>query len=100
MFYIFLLHTNDSVYETTSQQSIDFDVHELFNDGDISYSINLIKVIKKTLKFFYSDILRTLFIIPQIGEIKAKVEVFVKKSHALQVSCGILTLNIKSFIIL
>ena len=83
MFYILLLQMNDSVYETTSQQSIDFDVHELLNDGDISYSIKLIKVIENTLKKFNVDILRMFLIIPQADEIKARVEELVKISHAL-----------------
>ena len=50
MFYIFLLQTNDLVYETTTQQSIDFDVNELLNDDDIGSSIELMKVLQKTLK--------------------------------------------------
>ena len=64
MFYIFLLQTNYSVYETTSQQSIDFDVNELLNDDDIGYSLDLVKVIEKTLKKINVDILLLLFIIP------------------------------------
>ena len=47
MFYIFLMHTNDSVYETSSQQSIDFDVNELLNDADIGSPLDLVKVIDK-----------------------------------------------------
>ena len=97
MFYIFLWQTNDSVYEITSQQSIYFDVNELLNDVDIGSYLDLVKVIEKTLKKFNTDILCLLFIILQTDEIKAKVEVLVKRSHALQVSCGILNHNISSF---
>ena len=82
------------MYETTSQQSIDFDVHELLNDADIGSSLELVKVIEKTLKKIIVDILRLLFIIPQTDKIKAKVEVLVKRSHSLQVSCKILNHNI------
>ena len=64
MFYIFLLQTNDSVYETTSQQSIEFDVNELLNDADIGSSLDPFKVIDKTLKKINANILRLLFIIP------------------------------------
>ena len=80
-----MLQTNDLVYETTSQQSIDFDVHELLNDDDIGFSLDPVKVIEKTLKKINVDILRLLFIILQTDEIKAKVELLLKRSHALQV---------------
>ena len=50
MFYIFLLQTNDSDYETTTQQSIYFDVNELLNDVDAGSSIDPVKVVEKTLK--------------------------------------------------
>ena len=86
MFYIFLFQTNDSVYETTSQQSIDFDVNELLNDVDVGSFLDPIKVIEKTLKTINVNILRPLFIIPQIDEIKPKVEVLHKRSQALKLS--------------
>ena len=50
MFYIFLLQTNDSVYETATQQSIYFDVNELLNDANIGSFIELVKILDKTLK--------------------------------------------------
>ena len=49
MFYVFLLQTNDSVYETTSQQSIAFDLHELLHDVDIGSFLEPIKVIDETV---------------------------------------------------
>ena len=85
------------MYETASQQSIDFDVNELLNDAENGSSIDPSKVTEKTLKKINVDIIRLLFIIPQTDEIKSKVEVLVKKSHALKVSCGILNHNINSF---
>ena len=100
MFYIFVLQTSDLVYETTTQQSIDFDVKELLNNVDIGSSLDPIKVIEKTLKKNNADMLHLLFIIPQTDEIKAKVEVLLKRSQALKVSYGILNHNINSFITL
>ena len=50
MFYIFLFQNKYSLYETTSQKSIAFDVRELFHNDDIGYSLDLIKVIENTLK--------------------------------------------------
>ena len=97
MFYIFFLLTNDLIYETTSHQSIDFDVNDLLNDADIGSSLEPVKVIENTLKEINVDILRLLFIIPQTDEIKSKVEVLVKRSQALKVSCRILNHNINSF---
>ena len=64
MFNIFLLLTNDSDYETKTQQSIDFDVNKLLNDDDIGFSIDPMKLLEKTLKNIHADMLRLLFIIP------------------------------------
>ena len=92
-----MLQTNDSVYETIAQQFIDFDVNELLNDVGIGSYLDPVKVREKTLKKINADTLHLLSIIPQTDEIKSKVEVLVKKSHALKVSCGILNHNINSF---
>ena len=94
MCYIFLLQTNYSVYKTSAQQSIDFDVNELLNNADLGSSLDPIKVIEKTLKKINVDILHILFIIPQTDEIESKVEVLVNRSQALKVSCRILNHNI------
>ena len=72
-------------------------MNELLNDADICSSLDPIKVIEKTLKRINVDILCVLFIIPQTNEIKAKVEVMIKRYHALLVSCRILNHNINSF---
>ena len=97
MFYIFLLYTTDSAYETTWEKSIAFDVDELIHDVVIGSSLDRISMIGKTLREINEDILRLLFIQPQTYEIRAKVYVFVKISHALEVSCGISNHNINSF---
>ena len=91
------MQTNDSVYETTTQQSIDFDVNDLLNDADIGSSLELVKVIENTLKKINADMLCLLFIISQEDKIKAKVEVLHKRSQALKVSCKILNHNMNSF---
>ena len=85
------------MYETTSQQLRDFDVHELLNDVDIGSSLDPVKVIEKNFKKMNVNILHILFIIPQKDKIKSKVEVLVKRSHALQIGCRILNHNINSF---
>ena len=54
-------------------------------------------MIEKALKKVNEDILRFLFIVSQTYEIKAKVDVLVKRSHVLQVSWRILNHNINSF---
>ena len=59
--------------------------------------LKLVKVLEKTLKKINTDMLRLLFIIRQTYKIKAKVEVLLKRSQALKVSCGILNHNINSF---
>ena len=97
MFYIFLLQTTDSAYEPASKQSIDLDVDELMQDDGIGSSLDPIKMIEKALKKMIEDILHLLFNVPQTDDIKAKVDVLVKRSHSVQVSCGILNHNINSF---
>ena len=97
MFCIFLLQTTDSAYETTWEKSIAFDVDELMCDAGIGSSLDPIEMIEKTLRKINEDILCLLFIQPQTDEIRTKVDVFVKRSHALKVSCKILNHNINSF---
>ena len=85
-----LLQTNYSVYETATQQSLDFDVNKLLNDVDISSSLDLVKVLEKTLKKIHVNMLHLLFIIPQIDKTKAKVQVLIQRSQALEVHCRII----------
>ena len=84
MFYIFLLQTNDSIYETKTQQSIDFDVYELLNDADIGSSIEPVKVLHKTLKKQHVEVLRLALTIPQRDGIKEKVQLLIQRCHALK----------------
>ena len=63
MFYVFLLQTNDLVFEIATQQSIDFDVNELLNDADIGSFLDPMNLLENTLKKFHVDMLFLLFII-------------------------------------
>ena len=63
---------------------------EIMHDVDIESSLYPIKMIDNTLKKLNEDILHPLFIQPQTNEIRAKVDVLVKISKALKVSCRIL----------
>ena len=67
------------------------------HDAGIGSSPDSIKMIEKALKKINEDILNFLFIVPQIDEIKTKIDVLVKRMHALQVSYRILNHNINSF---
>ena len=50
MFYIFLLQDTDSTFDLASNKPIDIDVDEIIHDDDIVSSLDLIKMMKKTLK--------------------------------------------------
>ena len=90
MFYIFLLQTIDLAYKTTSEQSIALDLNDFMCDYCIGSSLDPINMIDNSLKTVNEDILHLLFIVLQTYEIKSKVDILVKRSHALQVSCKIL----------
>ena len=64
MFYTFLLQTNDLVYETTTHQSLYFDVYELLNDVGIGSSIDPVKVLQKTLKKQHEEMVHLALAIP------------------------------------
>ena len=70
---------------------------ELIHDVVIGSSLDRISMIGKTLREINEDILLLLLIQPQTYEIRANFDVFVKRSHSLEVSCGILNHNINSF---
>ena len=56
LFYIFLLQTTDSTYETMSEQSIALDVDELMCNVGIDSSLDPIKMIENTLRKFNKDL--------------------------------------------
>ena len=100
MFYIFVLQATDSVFDLASYKSIDIDVDEIMCNIYIGYSLDSIKMIEKTSKKINEDILCLLFISPHTNDIKAKVDVLVKRYQALKVSRSILNQKINSFMIL
>ena len=73
MFYIFLLQTEDSFYETPTQQSLQFDVYQLMKDKEISTSVDPLKVLQKTMEKNEELLLLTLTV-PQTEEIKSKIQ--------------------------
>ena len=70
---------------------------EMMHDAVIDSSLEPINMIEKGMKKINDDILRLLFILLQRDEIKYNVDILVKRSHTLHVSCGILNHNINSF---
>ena len=67
MFYVFPLQTNASVYETKTQQYLEFDVYYMFNDVQIDSSIDPVKVLQNTLKKQHEEMLSLALTIPQTG---------------------------------
>ena len=45
-----MLQTRDSVYETPTQQSLQFDVSRLIKDNEIGTSVDPLKVLQKTME--------------------------------------------------
>ena len=90
MFYIFLLQTNDSVYQTATQESLDFDVYQLFNDAKIGTSVDPFKVLHKTLKKQNEEMVHLELTVPMTVEIKAKVHLLIKRCQSLKLSHEIL----------
>ena len=70
MFYIFLLHTGDSVYETPSQHSLQFQVSQLMKDIEISRSTDPSRVLQKTMEKQNEELFLLIFTVPQTEEIK------------------------------
>ena len=97
MFHKILLQATDSTFEKASEKSIYFDVHDLMHDAGIGSSLEPINMIENTLRKNNEYILLLLFIQLQTYEIRSKVDVLVKRSHALKVSCGIFNHYINSF---
>ena len=64
MFYLFLLQTTDSIYETTTQQSLQFDVYQLFNDVNIGSSIDPLKVLQKPFKKQHEEMVHQALTVP------------------------------------
>ena len=65
MFYIFLLQTEDSVYETPIQQCLQFNVSQLMKDNEISRSADPSGVLQKTMEKQNEELLLLTLTVPQ-----------------------------------
>ena len=77
MFYIFMLQTGDLVYETPTQQSLQFDVYQLMKDKEISTSVDPLKVLQKTMEKQNEELVELSFPVPQTQEIKEKIQLLI-----------------------
>ena len=65
MFYIFLLQTGESVYETPTQQYLQFDVYQLMKYKEISTSVDPLKVLQKTMEKQNEELVELSLTVPQ-----------------------------------
>ena len=86
MFYIFLLQTGDSVYETPSQHSLQFEVSELMKDNEISGSANPLRVLQKTMEKLNEELVLLTLTVPQTKEIKSKIQLLLQRCRQLEIS--------------
>ena len=90
MFYIFLLQTGDLVYETPTQQYLHFDVYQLMKDKEISTFVHLLKVLQKTMEKQNEELVELSLIVPQIEEIKSKIQFLIQRCRQLRLSSRII----------
>ena len=90
MFYIFLLQTGDSIYETLTHQSLQFDVYQLMKDKEISTSVDPLKVLLKTMEKQNEELVELSLIVPQTEEIKANIQLLIQRCRQLRVSSRII----------
>ena len=86
MFYIFLLQTWGLIYETPTQQYLEFDVYQLFNDAEIVTSVDLLKILQKTMRKQNEELVRLALIVQQIDEIKTKIQLLIQRCRQLKLS--------------
>jgi hypothetical protein len=85
MFSIFL---SQATYPL-AEKSIEMDVDEIMCDDDITSSLNPFQMLKKSVKKINVEILRLVFIQPQMEEIREKIDRLMMRAQSLNVSCGI-----------
>ena len=90
MFYIFLLQTGDSVYETPTQQSLQFDVYQLLKYNEIGTSIEPLKVLQKTIEKQNEELVLMALTVPQTDKIKSKIQLLIQRCRQLKVSSEII----------
>ena len=74
MFYIFMLQTGDSVYETPSQCSLQNEVSQLMKDSEIRGSADPLRVLQKTREKQNEELVLLTLIVPQTKEIEKKIQ--------------------------
>ena len=74
MFYIYLLQTRDSVYETPYQHSLKFEVSQLMKDNEISRSAVPLRVLQKTMEKQNEELILLTLTLPQTQETESKIQ--------------------------
>ena len=90
MFYIFLLQTWDSVYETPSQHSLQFEVSQLMKYNEISGSVDPLRVLQKTMEKQNEELVLLTLTILQTQETKSKIQLLLQRRQQLEVSYRII----------
>ena len=90
MFYIFLLQIGDSFYETPSQHSLQFEVSKLMKDNEISGFENPLRVLQKTMEKQNEELVTLALTVPQIDEIKTRIQLLIQRCRQLKVSSRII----------
>ena len=79
MFYIFLLQTGDSVYETPSQHSLQNEVSQLMKDNEIIGFADPLRVLLKTMEKQNEELVFLSLTVPQTEEIKSKIQLLLQR---------------------
>ena len=82
-----MLQTRDLVYETPTLQSLDFDVYQLLKDNEIGTSIDLLKVLQKTMEKQNEELVEFSLTVPQTKEIKSNIQLLIQRCQQLKISC-------------
>ena len=73
MFYIFMLQTRDSVYETQSQHSLHFEVSHLMKDNEISRFAVPLRILQKTMEKQNEELILLTLTVPQTQETESNI---------------------------
>ena len=85
-----MLQTGDSVYETPSQHSLQFEVCYLMKYNAISRSANQSRVLQKTMEKLNEELVLLTLTVPQTKEIKSKIQLLLRRCRQLQLSSQII----------
>ena len=78
MFYIFLLQTGDSIYETPSQHSFQNEISQLMRGSEIRGSANPLTVLQKTREKQNEELILLTLTVPQTEEIEENIQLLVQ----------------------